>query len=103
MSTTRTQDRSRREEAVDLFIDCFVIWRESAGAVRASYALWSRSEEPVSRVAAFAAFNRAVDREERAAELYSALAEYTSKVLTDEDADTGGAATAVASSFHTPS
>jgi hypothetical protein len=56
---------------VDEVIDRYVAWRAECEAVRAAYQAWSR-ETGSDRVLWFAAFNAALDREECAAEAYSA-------------------------------
>jgi hypothetical protein len=55
----------------DEVIDRYVAWRAACGAVSAAYQAWS-SEIGSERVLWFAAFNAALDREECAAEAYSA-------------------------------
>ena len=56
---------------VDEAIDRYVAWRAECEAVSAAYQAWS-SETGSERVLWFAAFNAALDREECAAEVYSA-------------------------------
>jgi UDP-N-acetylmuramyl pentapeptide synthase len=56
---------------VDEVIDRYVAWRAECEAVSAAYQVCS-SETGSERVLWFAAFNAALDREECAAELYSA-------------------------------
>jgi hypothetical protein len=53
-------------------IDLYVEWREECSAVQLAYEGW-REASTDERTAAFAAYNAALDREERASELYAAL------------------------------
>lgn len=53
-------------------IDLHVEWREECSAVQLAYERW-RDASKEDRVAAFAAYNTALDREERAGDIYAAL------------------------------
>jgi hypothetical protein len=59
---------------LDAAFDCYIDWRDETAGVRAAYRRWvhARKEE---RGRAYAAYAAAVDREERASELYAAMLE----------------------------
>src|SRR5947209_4025292 len=54
----------------DALIDLYVDWREECCAVRAAYERWHQAEKDDS-AAAFAAYGAALDREERAGNIYA--------------------------------
>jgi hypothetical protein len=56
----------------DALIDLYVRWREECFAVQAAYERWREAQGP-DRPAAFAAYNAALDREERASDVYAEL------------------------------
>jgi hypothetical protein len=56
----------------DALIDLYVEWREECSSVRLAYARWADACR-ADRAAAFAAYNAALDREERASDIYAAL------------------------------
>jgi hypothetical protein len=61
----------------DALIDLYVEWREECAAVRVAYERWR--DAPTDETAdAFAAYNAALDREERAGNVYAALVRRTS-------------------------
>ena len=53
----------------DEFLECYVHWRAACIAVRVSYDHWKDAEPDVERFA-YAAHVAALDREERAADVY---------------------------------
>jgi hypothetical protein len=57
---------------VDEAVDAYVDWREECATVRDAYERWGRAAAADSG-SAFAAYWAAVDREERAAEIYAEL------------------------------
>ena len=56
----------------DALIDLYVEWREECSAVQLAYERWHRASRG-DRAAAFAAYSAALDREERASNLYADL------------------------------
>ena len=57
----------------DALIDLYVDWREECADVHSTYERWRRAPTH-DTAAAFAAYNAALDREERAGNVYAALA-----------------------------
>ena len=57
----------------DALIDLYVDWREECAAVHSTYERWRRAPKH-DIAAAFAAYSAALDREERAGNVYAALA-----------------------------
>jgi hypothetical protein len=55
---------------VDEAVDAYVDWREECATVRDAYERWRRAAA-VGAGSAFAAYRAAVDREERAADIYA--------------------------------
>ena len=72
--TSRTHQRDRR--LGDALIDLYVEWREECSAVQLAYERWREASKDDSE-AAFAAYNAALDREERAGDVYAALIRQT--------------------------
>ena len=67
-----TRERRERERRLaDALIDLYVAWREECSAVQLAYEQW-RVASNYNREAAFAAYNAALDREERASDMYAA-------------------------------
>ena len=56
----------------DALIDLYVEWREECSAVHATYERWRHASND-DRAAAFLAYSAALDREERADDVYAAL------------------------------
>jgi hypothetical protein len=56
----------------DALIDLYVDWREECAGVQAAYEWW-RDAMKGERASAFAAYGAALDREERASEVYAEL------------------------------
>jgi hypothetical protein len=56
----------------DALIDLYVDWREACCAIRTAYERWRRAERN-DRAAAFVAYSAALDREERAGNIYAEL------------------------------
>ena len=59
-------------ELGDALIDLYVDWREECAAVHSTYECWRRAPKH-DTAAAFAAYSAALDREERAGNVYAAL------------------------------
>jgi hypothetical protein len=56
------------------FVRCYARWREECAAVRESFEVWTNAE-PHAEPLAHAAYVAALDREERAADVYRECAE----------------------------
>jgi hypothetical protein len=56
------------------FVRCYARWREECAAVRESFDVWTNAE-PHAEPLAHAAYVAALDREERAADVYRECAE----------------------------
>jgi hypothetical protein len=56
----------------DALIDLYVRWREECAAVHATYERWLGAQRE-DRPAAYAAYRAALDREERASDVYAEL------------------------------
>ena len=67
--TRETRERERR--LADALIDLYVSWREECSAVELAYERWREAAKEEGE-AAFAAYNLALDREERASNVYAA-------------------------------
>ena len=61
----------------DALVDLYVEWREECSSVQSAYEGWHRAPRD-DNAAAFAAYNAALDREERASNVYAALVERVS-------------------------
>jgi hypothetical protein len=61
-----------KKRLVDTLIDAYVSWREACLHVSDAYASWA-SETDLDATAAFGRYTAALDREERAAEVYAEL------------------------------
>jgi hypothetical protein len=68
--TRGTRERDRR--LGDAVIDLYVEWREECSAVQLAYERW-RDASRDDGAAAFAAYKAALDREQRASDVYAAL------------------------------
>ena len=55
----------------DALIELYVAWREECSTVQLTYERWGEAPKE-DRDAAFAAYNAALDREERASDMYAA-------------------------------
>ena len=64
-----TRERERR--LADVLIELYVAWREECLTVELAYDRW-RAAAKEDREAAFAAYTAALDREERASDMYAA-------------------------------
>ena len=64
--------RARRRARVDAAFAAYTQWRSERDAVRAAYRRWSGAG-PFDEALAFAAYQAALDREERAATTYAGL------------------------------
>jgi hypothetical protein len=62
----------RKRNTVDLALDAYVSWRQECRAVRTAYLAWRHARAAEAAVA-FDAYEAALDREERAAEVYAEL------------------------------
>jgi len=68
--TLRTRDDNT--PMMDALIDVYVEWREECLAVHSAYERWRGAPRDES-AAAFAAYSAALDREERAGDVYAAV------------------------------
>ena len=68
----RNGARERDRLLGDAMIDLYAEWREECSAVQLAYEWW-RAASTDERTVAFADYNAALDREERASERYAAL------------------------------
>lgn len=68
--TRRAREHDRR--LGDALIDLYVDWKEECSAVQFAYERWRRASRD-ERAGAFAAYNAALDREERASDVYAAV------------------------------
>ena len=59
----------RRDPPADAFVESYVGWREECLAVARTYEWWAGSERG-RRALAYAAYRAALDREEKAADVY---------------------------------
>ena len=76
---TREDDVRAPEEVVDAAIHAYVNWRDACFDAREAYRGWSEANK-ADRVLAFYAYSAALDREERAANVYATAV----RRLTDE-------------------
>lgn len=74
VSVTRLQTSERFADAL---VDLYVEWREECSSVHSAYERW-RSALRDDSSGAFAAYNAALDREERAGNAYAALVQRVS-------------------------
>jgi hypothetical protein len=75
----------RREASgslADRLIDLYVRWREESHAVQVAYERWASAQRE-DRPAAFAAYSAALDREERAGEVYAELVRSVTPMAAD--------------------
>jgi hypothetical protein len=68
--TPRPRELDRR--LGDALIDLYVEWREECSAVQLAYERWRKAARD-DCAAAFTAYSAALDREERASDVYAAL------------------------------
>ncbi len=68
----RSYPSTLRTALGDALIDLYVDWREECASVRVAYEWWSDAEKG-ERAAAFAVYRAALDREERASDVYAEL------------------------------
>ena len=66
----------------DALIDLYVRWREECVAVHAAYERWIGAPRE-DRPAAYAAYNAALDREERASDVYAELIRSVAPLVAD--------------------
>jgi hypothetical protein len=66
--------------AVDQAMDAYLDWREECISVRDSYGRWAAAEGTDAALA-FSAHAAALDREERASEVYAVLIEYVGDLV----------------------
>jgi hypothetical protein len=65
-------DELSHEQLVDRLIEAYVSWREACHQVSDAYGCWP-SETGLGATSAFGRYMAALDREERAADVYAAL------------------------------
>lgn len=73
--------RAREPQLVDALIDLYVEWRDECSAVQLTYERWCQAPKD-DRAAAFGAYHAALDREERAGNIYAALIRRTTLAAT---------------------
>lgn len=73
--------REREPQPVDALIDLYVEWRDECSAVQLTYERWCQASKD-DRAAAFSAYHAALDREERAGNIYAALIRRTTLAAT---------------------
>ena len=66
------QVREQQRRLGDALINLYVEWREECSAVELAYERWREASKD-ERAAAFAAYITALDREERASDVYADL------------------------------
>jgi hypothetical protein len=72
MKLRRFTRTGRRRAQLDAVLAAYTAWRRECAAVRAAYLKWARAARSDAHVA-FAAYRVALDREERAADIYARL------------------------------
>jgi hypothetical protein len=72
MTRKSTNPRRRRRRDVHKALDAYVEWRDACVAVQVAYGAW-RIRRGNERLLAFYAYEDALDREERAANVYARL------------------------------
>ena len=72
MALKPKSNRLRRRRDIHKALDAYVEWREACVAVQVAYGLW-RSRRGSDRALAFYAYADALDREERAADVFARL------------------------------
>jgi len=72
MKFRRLTRAARRRANIDDVVAAYSAWRRECAAVRAAYGRWVRAARSDARFA-FAAYHVALDREQRAAEIYARL------------------------------
>jgi hypothetical protein len=71
MSVSQNRQTRQRRKAFDAAFDAYLDWRMRCDAVQRTYTQWSRARDDAAAWA-FAAYERALDREESAAKIYAA-------------------------------
>jgi hypothetical protein len=64
----RERDRQLRDALLDLYVE----WRDECSAVQLTHERWCKASED-DHAAAFTAYHAALDREERAGNIYAAM------------------------------
>ena len=72
MSVNSSKESRRRREAFEAAFDAYLDWRERCDAVQAAYAQWTDSAR-ADAARAFGLYQRALDREQNAADIYAAV------------------------------
>ena len=72
MTLGSTSRRRRRRREVHKLLDAYVEWRDACVAVQVAYGSW-RARHGSDRALAFYEYEHALDREERAANVYARL------------------------------
>jgi hypothetical protein len=70
MSVNQSRLARQRRKAFDAAFDAYLDWRTRCDAVHRTYAQWRRSQDAAAW--AFGAYERALNREESAANIYAA-------------------------------
>jgi hypothetical protein len=72
MRLSRFTRAGRRRAEIDAIIAAYSAWRQECTGVRAAYGRWARAAKSEAWFA-FEAYRAALDREERAADIYARL------------------------------
>jgi len=75
-----TRFGTKRDQLVDMAIDCYIDWREQSGTAMAAYERWT-SAPSSQRALAFVAYQAALDQEEHAARHYAGAIEAVERML----------------------
>jgi hypothetical protein len=71
MTVNQSRRARQRRKAFDAAFDAYLEWRTRCDGVRRTYTRWGRSRHDAA-ASAFSAYERALNREESAAEAYAA-------------------------------
>jgi len=80
----RQFDRSFREQLIDEAFARYLDWLAESEAVKAAYGVWSRAARTDGAVP-FAAYRAALDREERAANVYRSVIDQVEQLFGGEE------------------
>ena len=87
MSVAVRIDRPWHQRLVDDMVDAYAQWRDECKALQAAYDLWSNASAE-DELLAFGAYEAALDKEERASQVYADLVQKVlSRVLLDRHGD----------------
>jgi hypothetical protein len=86
MSVNSSKESRRRREAFDAAFDAYLDWRERCDAVQDAYVQWTRSARADAALA-FCAYERALSREQNAADTYAAVITRVGELVEPELSD----------------